>query len=64
MNSPEYEVDVLPMGKEWSDWVEGERGEMPTAEKKWERVKAGAYFESKWKESAGGGKGVEVDAEA
>ncbi|KAK2749974.1 hypothetical protein FQN55_002692 [Onygenales sp. PD_40] len=54
--NPEYTVDVLPMGAEWKGWVEGRRGLAPQAEKLYEPIKAGVYFEKKWVESAGGGK--------
>jgi isopenicillin N synthase-like dioxygenase len=54
--NPEYVVDVLPMGNEWKEWVGERKGEAPRAERLWEPIKAGVYFEGKWLESAGGGK--------
>jgi isopenicillin N synthase-like dioxygenase len=54
--NPEYVVDVLTMGNEWKEWVGECKGEAPRAERLWEPIKAGEYFEGKWLESAGGGK--------
>ncbi|KAK2813814.1 hypothetical protein FQN50_000215 [Emmonsiellopsis sp. PD_5] len=54
--NPAYTVDVLPMGAEWKEWVQGRHGAAPEAEKLYEPIKAGVYFEKKWMESAGGGK--------
>lgn len=53
--NPEYVVDVLPMGSEWKEWVGDRKGEVPKAERLWEPVTAGDYFQSKWLESASGG---------
>lgn len=59
--NPEYVVDVLPLGEEWKGWVQGKRGKPVEVEKRvYEPVKAGDYFEMKWRESAKGGKKVEA----
>ncbi|GAD91655.1 2OG-Fe(II) oxygenase [Paecilomyces variotii No. 5] len=49
--NPSYLVDVLPLGAEWKEWVEGRRGKAPEVEKHYQPIKAGVYFESKWTES-------------
>lgn len=54
--NPLYLVDVLPLGAEWKEWVEGRRGAAPEVEKRYEPIKAGVYFEGKWKESTISGK--------
>ena len=55
--NPDYVVDVLPLGEEWKAWVQGKRGKPVEVERRvYEPVRAGDYFEMKWRESASGGK--------
>ena len=55
--NPDYVVDVLPLGEEWKAWAQGKRGKPVDVEKRmYDPVRAGDYFEMKWRESASGGR--------
>lgn len=55
--NPAYNVDVLPLGSEWKEWVQGKRGTAPEVKRLYQPIKAGEYFEKKWRESTDGGRG-------
>ncbi|PGG99713.1 hypothetical protein GX51_06165 [Blastomyces parvus] len=54
--NPEYTVDVLPLGSEWKEWVQGQQGAAPQAKRLYEPITAGEYFEMSWKASVSGQK--------
>ncbi|KLJ11817.1 hypothetical protein EMPG_13035 [Blastomyces silverae] len=54
--NPGHTVDVLPLGPEWKEWVQGQQGAAPQAKRLYEPITAGAYFEMNWKDSVAGQK--------
>ncbi|EEQ89644.2 2OG-Fe(II) oxygenase [Blastomyces dermatitidis ER-3] len=54
--NPVYAVDVLPLGPEWKEWVQGQQGAAPPAKRFYEPITAGAYFEMNWEASVAGQK--------
>ncbi|OJD22553.1 hypothetical protein ACJ73_06102 [Blastomyces percursus] len=54
--NPGYTVDVLPLGPEWKEWVQGQQSAALQAKRLYEPITVGAYFEMNWKVSVAGQK--------